>query len=187
MDQTEMEPRSTRSRKQAGKEPKDKSVRELLRDLARDIPELIRVEIAVIKAEIREKGSLVGQGVGLFFAAVLFLMMAVATGTALTVIVFDLFLPLWLAALTVTLLWILIAAGLALVGVQRFKKLSPGGESTPPADMHISVKQKKEPDAAAEGTGEGASSRGPREPAGTKEERSGSRDESDVATEEDKA
>lgn len=128
-----MEQRSSATDEKPYREPKDKSLPELLRDLAREIPELIRAEIAAIKAEVREKASLAGQGAALFFAAVLFLMMALFTGTALAIIVFDLFLPLWLAALTVTLLWVLIAVVLGLIGVQRFKKLSADGDGGPDA------------------------------------------------------
>ncbi|RJQ42536.1 MAG: hypothetical protein C4534_09990 [Gaiellales bacterium] len=112
---------------------KGMSVPELLADLSRSIPELIRAEIALLKAQAREKAGLAGQGAGLIFAALIFLSMAIATGTALAIIVLDLFLPLWLAALAVTLLWLLIAAALAFIGVHRFKKLAADGEDRPPA------------------------------------------------------
>lgn len=129
-----MDQRSTPPAGDAGKELKDKSLPGLLSDLSRSIPELIKAEIALVKAQIMGKASLVGQGAGFFVAAIAFLMMAIATGTALAVIVFDLFLPLWLAALLITLLWLLIAAGLGFMGFKRFQKLS-GDDAVPPAPL----------------------------------------------------
>jgi uncharacterized membrane protein YqjE len=147
---SDMDQNSPPSGRDTGKEMKDRSLLDLLRDLARDIPELIRAEIAVIKAEIRGKASLAGQGAGLFIAAIIFLSMAIATGTALVIIVFDLFLPLWLAALIVMVLWLLIAAGLGLLGIQRFKKLSPDDENEPAmkATEDAASKDTKKPIAA---------------------------------------
>ncbi|MHB0915578.1 MAG: phage holin family protein [Thermoleophilia bacterium] len=127
-----MDQRSTSPVSDAGRELKDKSLPGLLSDLSRSIPELIRAEIALVKAQIMGKASLVGQGAGFFVAAIAFLMMAIATGTALAVIVFDLFLPLWLAALLITVLWLLIAAGLGYMGFRRFQRLS-GDDAAPPA------------------------------------------------------
>lgn len=127
-----MDQRSTPPVSDAGRELKDKSLPGLLSDLSRSIPELIRAEIALVKAQVLGKASLVGQGAGFFVAAIAFLMMATATGTALAVIVFDLFLPLWLAALLITVLWLLIAAGLGYMGFKRFQRLS-GDDAAPPA------------------------------------------------------
>lgn len=128
------------------KGPSNKSIPELLKDLSHSIPELIRAEIAAIKAEVREKGSLVGQGVVLIIIALIFLSMTIASGTALAIIVFDLFLPLWLAALVVTLLWLLIAVVLALIGGLRFRKLSSGEEkgSGGPPPANSSKRDKKQ-------------------------------------------
>lgn len=134
-----MDQRSTSPVSDAGRELKDKSLPGLLSDLSRSIPELIKAEIALVKAQIMGKASLVGQGAGFFVAAIAFLMMAIATGTALAVIVFDLFLPLWLAALLITVLWLLIAAGLGYMGFKRFQRLS-GDDAAPPTPPAPSTK-----------------------------------------------
>jgi hypothetical protein len=105
------------------KELKDKSLPELMIDLYGDISDLVSTEIALAKAEIGEKVSVAGQGAGLISGSIFALIMAVGSGTALAIIGLANLVEAWLAALIITVLWLLMAGALALIGKWRFKRL----------------------------------------------------------------
>lgn len=116
-----MDRQSTASAK---RDPKDKSLPELMGDLAADISGLVNAEIAMAKAEIGEKASLAGQGAGLIGGAIFALILAIGSCTALAIIALANLVAPWLAALIVTVLWLLLAGILALAGKGRFSKAS---------------------------------------------------------------
>jgi uncharacterized membrane protein YqjE len=112
-----------------GSPPKaDRSITTLLSDLAGETLLMARQELALFKAELREKLGRVGQGVTalgagamLAFSGWLVLLAAAVLGLATIV-------PAWLAALIVGLLVLGIAAALLYFGKSRFeaKSLTPG-------------------------------------------------------------
>src|SRR6059058_2899229 len=93
--------------------PRERGIGELVKDLASQTSTLVRQEIKLAQAEVTEKGKVAGKGAGMLVGAAVAALLALGVLTALLVVVLDSFLPLWLAALIVTLLWAAVAGGLA--------------------------------------------------------------------------
>ena len=66
----------------------------------------MRQEIKLAQAEVTEKGKLAGKGAGMLAGAAVVGLLGLGALTAFLIIVLDSFMPLWLAALIVTLLWL---------------------------------------------------------------------------------
>jgi hypothetical protein len=103
----------------------EKSTAELVQTASEQISRLVKDEIALAKAELAEKGKHAGIGIGLFGAGGVFVFYGVGATIATLIIVFDLFLPLWLAALIWTLVLFLAAGILALFGKNQVTKAVP--------------------------------------------------------------
>ena len=103
----------------------DQSTSELVQRASEQITRLVRDEIALAKAELTEKGKHAGIGVGLFGGGGVLAIYGVGALIATLIIVFDLFLPLWLAALIVTVVLFAIAGILALLGKKQVTKATP--------------------------------------------------------------
>jgi len=99
-------------------ELRDKPIGEIASDLTRDISLLVRQEVALARAEMTEKGKAVAPGLGMIGGAGLLGLMAAGAVTACAVLVLALFLPAWLAALVVALVF----AGVAYVLAKRGKE-----------------------------------------------------------------
>jgi uncharacterized membrane protein YqjE len=105
---------------EAGK--RQESVPELVKDLSRDISDLVRQEIELARTEMMEKGKQAGIGVGMVGGAALMAAAALGGSMATMIIVLDLWMPLWLAALITTVLYGAVAAVLALRGRDELKQ-----------------------------------------------------------------
>jgi hypothetical protein len=103
----------------------DRSTGELLRELSQQTTDLVRQEIDLAKAEIGEKGKQAGIGAGMFGGAGLFGAGAFAALTAAIIAALDLAMPLWLAALIVTVVYGIVAAVLAQRGKQKVQEAGP--------------------------------------------------------------
>ena len=103
----------------------DQSTSELVQRASEQITRLVRDEIALAKAELTEKGKHAGIGVGLFGGGGVLALYGVGALIATLIIVFDLFLPLWLAALIVTVVLFAVAGILALLGKKQVTKATP--------------------------------------------------------------
>jgi uncharacterized membrane protein YqjE len=114
----------------------DQSTSELVQRASEQITRLVRDEIALAKAELAEKGKHAGIGVGLFGGGGVLALYGVGALIATLIIVFDLFLPLWLAALIVTVLLFAVAGILALLGKKQVTKATP----PEPVEVVASVK-----------------------------------------------
>jgi uncharacterized membrane protein YqjE len=101
---------------------RQESVSELVKDLSRDISDLVRQEIELARVEMTEKGKQAGIGVGMFGGAALLGAAAVGGSMATIIIVLDNWMPLWLAALITTLLYAAAAGALALRGRDEIKQ-----------------------------------------------------------------
>jgi uncharacterized membrane protein YqjE len=104
------------------REKRQESVPELVKDLTRDISELVRQEIELARVEMTEKGKQAGLGVGMFGGAALLSMAVVGGSMATLIILLDLVMPLWLASLITTVLYAAAAALLALRGREELKE-----------------------------------------------------------------
>ena len=101
------------------------STTELVQRASEQISRLVRDEIALAKAELSEKGKHAGIGIGLFGGGGVLALYGTGAAVATLIIVFALFLPLWLAALIVTVGCFLMAGILALIGRSQVKKAVP--------------------------------------------------------------
>jgi uncharacterized membrane protein YqjE len=114
----------------------DQSTSELVQRASEQITTLVRDEIALAKAELTEKGKHAGIGIGLFGGGGVLALYGVGALIATLIIVFDLFLPLWLAALIITVVLFLVAGVLALLGKKQVSQATP----PEPAEAIESVK-----------------------------------------------
>ena len=103
----------------------DQSTSELVQRASEQITTLVRDEIALAKAELTEKGKHAGIGIGLFGGGGVLALYGVGALIATLIIVFDLFLDLWLAALIITVVLFLVAGVLALIGKKQVTKGFP--------------------------------------------------------------
>ena len=103
----------------------EQSTAELVQTASEQLSRLVKDEIALAKAELAEKGKHAGIGIGLFGAGGVFVFYGVGATIATLIIVFDLFLPLWLAALIWTVVLFLAAGILALFGKNQVTKAVP--------------------------------------------------------------
>jgi len=98
---------------------------ELLKELSDHTTTLVRQEIELAKAELGEKGKKAGQGAGMFGGAGLFGVFAFAALTTSVIAALDTAMPLWLAALIVTVVYGAIAGVLALQGRNKVQEAGP--------------------------------------------------------------
>jgi hypothetical protein len=99
---------------------------ELFGRLSSDMTTLVRQELELFRVEMSEKllqsGRRVGEGAGMFSAAALTGLMAVASLTAFVILALALVLPAWLSALIVAIAYIVAAAIFALRGKQTIDR-----------------------------------------------------------------
>jgi uncharacterized membrane protein YqjE len=106
------------------------SVGELVGEVARDLSTLMRQELELAKAEIKQEAARAGKGAGLLGGAgytghLFVLFLSVALMAAL-----DVALPLWAAALIVAVLWAAAAAVLATTGRKNLRSVNPKPQQT---------------------------------------------------------
>ncbi len=115
----------------AGQEQlRDESVGQLLGDLSRDMSTLVRQEIQLARVELSGKAAELGRPIGMIAGAVLAGLLTLGALTAFLIILFDLGMPTWAAALVVTLIWAIVAAALASTGRARLREFTPTPEQT---------------------------------------------------------
>ena len=98
----------------------ERSIAALLSDLASESALLIRQELALLKAELHEKFSRVGQGASALTAGGLIAFSGWLVLLAAAVLGLATVLPGWLAALIVALVVLAIAGALVFIGKSRF-------------------------------------------------------------------
>ena len=106
-------------------ESREPSLGTLVSDLSSQLPELIRSELRLAQAEVAEKGKPAGIGIGMFSAAGLLGFFGLAALLTTVVLVLDLWLPAWAAALIVTGVLLAAAAVAALVGKKKVAEAAP--------------------------------------------------------------
>ena len=103
----------------------EQSTAELVQQASEQVSRLVRDEIALAKAELTEKGKHAGIGVGLFGGGGVLALYGVGALIATLIVVLDLLMPLWLAALIVTVVLFAVAGVLALLGKKQVTKAVP--------------------------------------------------------------
>jgi uncharacterized membrane protein YqjE len=104
---------------------RERPTTELLKQLSDQTTTLVQQEIELAKLEFREKGKKAGVGAGMFGGAGVFGLYAVGALTATIILALATFLPGWLAALIVTVVYGAIAGVLALRGKSEVKEAAP--------------------------------------------------------------
>jgi uncharacterized membrane protein YqjE len=106
-------------------DPRDRGLGELVKNLASQTSTLVRQEIKLAQAEVAQRGKLAGKGAGMLAGAAVTTLLGLGAFTALLIIALDGFLPLWLAALIVTLLWLAVATALGMSGKRALQTSTP--------------------------------------------------------------
>ena len=104
---------------------RSESTAELVKDLSREVSELVRQEIALAKAEMTQKGKKAGAGAGMLSGAAVLGLAAVGGSMATLILLLDLVMPAWLAALIATVAYGAVGAVLALRGKRRISDAAP--------------------------------------------------------------
>jgi uncharacterized membrane protein YqjE len=98
---------------------RDRPIGELLKELANETTTLVRQELDLAKAEMREKAGKAGPGFGMWGAAGVAGLLALGSLTAFLILALDGAMPNWLAALIVGLVYSAIAGVLYVRGKHR--------------------------------------------------------------------
>lgn len=110
---------------------REPSIGPLLRELAQDSSALIRQEIALAKAEVRQSVSQVTNGaVKLGIAAALLAVAGLVMTAFLVLLLGELLDSYWISALIVGVVFALTGAVLALSGISRLKEVQMAPEAT---------------------------------------------------------
>ncbi|MFN2450835.1 MAG: phage holin family protein [Candidatus Dormibacteria bacterium] len=104
---------------------REQSIPDLMRQLAGETSTLVRQELELAKAEMTQKGKQAGVGVGLFGGSAIVALLALGALTACLIALLSLAMHVWVAALIVTVVYAVIAAGLASAGRTRLKQGLP--------------------------------------------------------------
>jgi hypothetical protein len=107
---------------------RSESTAELVKDLSREVSELVRQEIALARAEMMQKGRKAGRGAGMLSGAAVLALAAVGGSMATLILLLDLAMPAWLAALIVTAAY---AAAAAVLGLRGKEEISEAGPPAP--------------------------------------------------------
>ncbi len=105
--------------------PQDATVGELAVQLTEQTSWLVKDEVELAKAEIRDSVKHAGIGAGLFGATGLLALLGLGTLVAAAVAAFALVVDVWLAALIVAAILFAIAGVGALLGVKQVKEVGP--------------------------------------------------------------
>jgi len=111
-------------------EVENMSVGEMLGDISRDLSTLLRQELALAKAEIKQEATKAGKGAGMlggagFAGYMVVLFLSFAAWWALANVMDE-----GLAALIVAVVWAVVAAVLYVTGRKKLRELNPVPERT---------------------------------------------------------
>jgi hypothetical protein len=101
----------------------ERPVGELTAALTRDLSLLVRQELQLARAEMREKGRITLPGLGMIGAAGIVALAAAGALTACLILVMSVFLDAWLAALVTGAVLAAAAAVLAITGKKRVEEI----------------------------------------------------------------
>ncbi|WP_433392605.1 phage holin family protein [Micromonospora sp. KLBMP9576] len=105
-----------------GSEP---STAELVQRATEQVSRLVRDELALARAELTEKGKHAGIGIGLFGGGGALALFGLGALVATAILLLDLVLPAWAAALIVAVVLFALAGVLALVGKKQVSQAVP--------------------------------------------------------------
>ncbi|MFL6024482.1 MAG: phage holin family protein [Marmoricola sp.] len=103
----------------------DPTIGALVHDLTEQVPQLVRSEIRLAQAEVAQKGKRLGVGLGMFSASGLLAFFGLAGTITTVILLIDLALPAWAAALIVTVVLFAGAAVAAVAGKSKVEQATP--------------------------------------------------------------
>ncbi len=106
-------------------ESRTESTADLVRQAAGQISTLIRDELTLAKAEMREKAGRAGRGAGLFGGAGIVSLYGVLSVLTALVLLLAKAMPAWAAALLVVIVLLIVAGVLALAGRSQVQRATP--------------------------------------------------------------
>jgi Putative Actinobacterial Holin-X, holin superfamily III len=101
---------------------REQPLRDVARDLTRDLSLLVRQEMELAKAEMTQKGRTAAPGLGMIGGAGVAGLMAAGALTAFVILVLSIFLPEWVSALVVGVVLTGVAYLLAKQGKERVEE-----------------------------------------------------------------
>jgi putative superfamily III holin-X len=104
---------------------RERPIGELFGKLSAETSTLIRQEMALARAELTEKGKEAGKGAGLLGGAGAVGLLGAGAITAGIILLLDLAIAAWLAAVIVGLIYVAVAAFLGLKGRDRIQAATP--------------------------------------------------------------
>ena len=104
---------------------RERPIGELFGKLSAETSTLIRQEMALARAELTEKGKEAGKGAGLFGGAGAVGLLGAGAITAGVILLLDLAIAAWLAAIIVGAIYVAVAAFLGLKGRDRIQAATP--------------------------------------------------------------
>lgn len=107
-----------------------RSLGDLVGDIANDLTTLVKQEIELAKTEAKAEAAKAGKGIGLFGGAGVAGHLALLFLSLTLMFVLDSWMHTALAALIVTVLWLVAAGVMALVGRKELKSMNPKLETT---------------------------------------------------------
>ena len=113
-----------------GHDLRERPMGELLKELSQQTATLVKQEMELAKAELRDTGKRAGIGAGFVGAAGAIAYMAFAAFTAFLVLLLNQWMPVWLAALIVAAIYGAVAAFLAIRGRDKVKEALPPAPQT---------------------------------------------------------
>ncbi|MBM9617711.1 phage holin family protein [Streptomyces zhihengii] len=119
-------------------------VGELVKQASEQISRLLREELALAQAEMKQKGKRFGRGGGLFGGAGLIGIIALQALVATAVIALALVWPLWLSALVVTAVLFVVAGVLAALGRKEVGAATPMAPQQAVRGVQADIAQIKE-------------------------------------------
>lgn len=110
--------------------PENETTAQLIADATDQLGRLVRQELQLARAELKQSAKQAGTGAGLFGGAGVVALYGLGVLVATAVIALGLVLPLWLAALLVAVVLFAVAGVMALVGKKQVTKAAPPAEHT---------------------------------------------------------
>ena len=102
---------------------REQSTGDLVKQLTQQVSTLVRQEVELAKVEMTDKGKKAGVGIGRFGGAGVAALLGLGALTAFLILVLDLAMPAWAAALIVGVIWAAVAGVLALQGREKVKEV----------------------------------------------------------------
>jgi hypothetical protein len=124
--------------------PEDASTGQLVGQLTEQISRLVRDEARLAQAEVTQKAKRLGVGAGLFGGAGLVGFFGLAALVTTAILLLDIVLPAWAAALVVAVVLFAVAGVLALIGKKDVQQATPPVPTEAIASTKVDIATVKE-------------------------------------------